>query len=316
MPANPFDKAARFAAKIDAPEFLAWALELPPDRIGFSGWLDTRAIPFPVEQDQISDTVARLDLPGGGEPPWAVAVEFQIEPDPLMFSRLLAYLAQLWQTMKPDSERGSRFKVGAAVLNLTGNGNATYEMRLPGTAIVTHLAVVERNLARESADDTVREIEAGESGRSILPWVPLMADGDDETIIERWKRLAEREPNSRRRSEYGGLALVFAEAADRREQWELALKGWNVKESIVVNRWRAEAKAEGLAEGQARGRAEGQLAERVASLLDTLTDKFGAAPEDLVNAIRACTDLAKLRQWASVAIRADTLGAFRAAAGV
>src|SRR6266540_3654223 len=140
MPTNPFDKAARFAAKLDAEEFLTWVLGLPPEHLGFGGWLDTRAVPLPHEQDQIGDTVARLNL-YGNEPPWAVAVEFQIEPDPLMFGRLLAYLAQIWQTLKPDPERGSRFQVGAAVVNLTGTGQASREMRLAGTALVTHLSV-------------------------------------------------------------------------------------------------------------------------------------------------------------------------------
>ncbi len=300
MPTNPFDKTARFAAKFDAEEFLAWVLGLAPERLGFGGWLDTRAIPFPGEQDQTSDTVARFDPPDGREPPWALAVEFQIEPDPLMFGRLLAYLAQLWQALKPDPGRGSRFHIGAAVLNLTGTGQASREMRLPETTVVTQLVVAERNLARESADDTVGRIETGELGWSVLPWVPLMAGGGDETIIERWKRLALLEPSSRRRSEYAGLALVFAEAADRRERWELALKEWNVRESVVVNRWKAEARVEGQS----------------SILLTMLEEKFGSLPVDLSTAIRACADATRLQQWAGTAIRADTLDAFRGAAGI
>jgi hypothetical protein len=229
-----------------------------------------------------------------------------------MFGRLLAYLAQLWQSVKPDPGRGSRFNVGAAVLNLTGAGNASREMRLAGTPVATHLSAAERNLARESADDTVSRIESGGLGRAVLPWVPLMAGGGEETITQRWKRVAEQEPSDRRRAEYGGLALVFAEAADRREQWELALKGWNVRESVVVNRWLAE----GRAEGEARGRAEGAALGQGLALIAMLEERFGPLPEDLAGAIRACTDAAKLRQWIGAAVRADALDAFRAAAGV
>lgn len=300
MPENPFDKAARFAAsQLDAPAFLAWVLGVPAERLGFAGWLDTRGVPFPHAPDRTGDTVARLDPPDGGIP-WAVAIEFQIDPDALMFGRLLGYLADLWMRVKPDSERGSRFEVGAAVLNLTGAGAATREMRLPGTHIVTHLGVEERNLARERADDTVGRIEAGTLGRCVLPWLPLMAGGEQETIIERWKRLAEQEPSARRRSEYAGLTLVFAEAAGCRPQWELRLKGWNVRESQVVNGWKAEARVE----------------ERAEVVLVVLGEKFGTVPEDLAGAIRATADLDKLRQWVGVAVRADTLAAFRAAAGV
>ena len=217
-----------------------------------------------------------------------------------MFGRLLGYLAHLWTRLKPDPERGSRFNVGGAVVNLTGAGGASRAMRLPGTAVGTQLAVAERNLALESADDTVGMIEAGALGRSVLPWLPLLAGGGEATIIERWKRLAEREPSTRRRAEYAGLARVFAEASGCRPQWELGLKGWNMRESMVVNEWKAEARVE----------------ERAESLLLVLGTKFGAVPEELAAAVRATADLDKLREWVGVAVRADTLAAFRAAAGV
>ena len=305
MPENPFDKAARFAAaQLDPPEFLAWLLEVPAEQLGFSGWLDTRGIPFPGEPDRVGDTVARLDPPGGSEPPCALAIEFQIDPDALMFGRLLGYLADLWTRLKPDTERGSRFDVGAAVVNLTGTGRASREMHLPGTLVLTQLRVAERNLAHESADDMVGRIEAGALGRSLLPWLPLLAGGGEATIIERWKRLADQEPATRRRAEYAGLALVFAEASGCREQWELGLKGWNVRESQVVNAWKAEAREEGRTEG------------RTEAVLVMLEEKFGTVPEDLAAAVRATADLDKLRQWVGVAGRADTLAAFRAAAGV
>ncbi len=127
MPENVFDKASRFAAKLDPPGFLGWLLGMPLEAFTFRGWLDTRGVPFPGHADQISDTVARLDDPAEHGVPWAVAVEFQIEPDPLMFGRMLGYLAGLWMTLKPDEERGSRFNLGGAVVNLTGTGHASRE---------------------------------------------------------------------------------------------------------------------------------------------------------------------------------------------
>src|SRR4051812_6063912 len=109
MAENPFDKASRFAAKIDPPTFLAWVLDFAPEEFVFRGWLDTRGLPFPGDPDRVSDTVARLEDPAAGGMPWAVAIEFQIEPDPQMFGRILEYLGQLWRTTKPDAEKGSRF---------------------------------------------------------------------------------------------------------------------------------------------------------------------------------------------------------------
>jgi hypothetical protein len=308
MPENPFDKAARFAAQLEPVEFLTWLLEIPPARLGFSGWLDTRAIPFPGEPDRIADTVARLDLLHANEPPWAVAVEFQIEPDSLMFGRLLGFLSQLWTQLKPDPERGSRFHVGAAVVNLTGRGYASRVMKHPEAALWTQLTAVERNLATENAEDNLRKIEQGELGRSILPWLALMSGGGTATIIERWKRLAEQEPSSRRRAELAGLALVFAEAADCLEKWEEQLKGWNMRESVVVNNWRAEGRGEGRVEGRVEGRAE--------TLLELLQEKFGEVPESTASAIRSCTEIPKLRQWMSFAVHCATLQAFRDQAGI
>jgi hypothetical protein len=63
-----------------------------------------------------------------------VAGEFQTAPDPAMFGRLLANLSDIWTHLRPDPERGSRFNVGAAVVNLTGQGN------VQESTVVTELA--------------------------------------------------------------------------------------------------------------------------------------------------------------------------------
>lgn len=81
IPGNPFDKASRRLAKMDEVTFLAWATGLPDTVFAFDGWLDTRAVPLPNEPDQIGDTVARVRNTAAQEPPWVVAIEFQIEPD-------------------------------------------------------------------------------------------------------------------------------------------------------------------------------------------------------------------------------------------
>lgn len=139
MPQNAFDKASRYAAKIDPHAFFAWITGRVTEQLEFRGWLDTRSVPFPNGADRTSDTVARIHDPAGTQIPWAVAVEFQIEPDPLMFGRLMVYLGQLWQAIKPDTERGSRFNVAAAVVNLTGTGFASRDMRWPEAGFATQL---------------------------------------------------------------------------------------------------------------------------------------------------------------------------------
>jgi len=282
----------------------AWWLGLPPDGLEFRGWLDTRSIPFPGEADRTGDSVARIARRDGSHPPWAIALEFQIAPDPLMFGRMLAYLANIWLQVKPDEERGSRYELGAIVVNLTGRGNASRTMHWPAAGLTTQLAIAERNLGEESAEELLSAIESGSRNRTLLPWIPLMIGADDRDIIRRWKQAATLEPNTRRRAEFGGLARIFAEAAGRKSRWDEALKEWNVIESLTVLEW--------INQGRVEGRVEGQRE----VLLSILADKFGAVPAELSQSIQQSANHDVLRQWASAAARAATLAEFRAAAGL
>ncbi len=105
---------------------------------------------------------------------------------------------------------------------------------------------------------------------------------EQQSTIEKWKRLAQGEIDERRKALYGSLSLVFADLADRKAIWEEGLRGWNMRESTVVNEWKNEGKAE----------------ERTEGILEILERRFppGASPE-LTMAIRANKDLTTLRQW-------------------
>lgn len=115
-------------------------------------------------------------------------------------------------------------------------------------------------------------------------------------IIPRWTALASAEPDARRRSDYAGLALVFAEAAGCSDPWKQALHGWNMKQSQQVLQWQAEERAE--------------------ALLEVLQLKFGPVPGDLETGIRASTDRGQLKQWLAAAMSSTTLDDFRRMAGV
>ena len=266
MTRNDYDKASRFAAKLDPPRFLEWALGLTPTAFQFEEWLDTRSVPFPGDKDRTGDTVARVTDPASGGRPWAIAVEFQNEPDPRMFGRLLGYLSGIWLEKKPDPEAGSRFEVGAVVVNLTGRGNASREMRWPAAGLATQLVVRERNLQDESAADLLATIESGGLSRALLPWIPLMTGGDDPGIIERWKRVAEAEPDLRERANYAAPALALSEAAGRQLIWTKALEDWNVQKSTIVEGWVKQA------------RVEGRVEESRAIMLRQGKKKFGRLP--------------------------------------
>lgn len=207
-----------------------------------------------------------------------------------MFGRLLGYLSGLYLNRRPGAEPGSRFHVGGAVVNLTGRGNASRDFRWSGTGLTTHLGVIERNLEAEPAADLVAGIESKRWSLGLLPWVPLMAGGDDPALIDRWKALADGEPSARRRSELSGLAILFATRAGRKVVWDDKLRGWNVETPAFVQEWIDV----GIERGEARGRVAG-VAETVRELG---TDRFGPPPAEAEAALAAITDRDRLKRIA------------------
>jgi hypothetical protein len=302
-----FDQAARYTAKLDPSAFLRWLLGLNAP-LAFQGWLDTRTLPFPGEPDRTCDTVAELlDATHPGRL-WALVVEIQSEPDAEILDRLLEYMIRLRREVRHGPDRRVQYDTAAALLNLTGPPpRDVQDMVLPCQAEVRlRFRPLVRTLRDDDATAALRGIDAGSVGRSILPWIPLMHGGGDLSTMEEWKRLAGLEPESRLRSVYGSLALVFAELADRKAEWKKALEGWNMRESTVVAEWQAE--------GRTEGRAEGLVQARRADLMDILQTRFHTtlAP-DLAAAIQEKTDPTLLSRWVILAATVDSLDVFRAA---
>jgi len=293
---NRFDQAARYFVRTDAPAVLGWLLDSPPADFRFLGWLDTRSLPFPGETDRTGDLVARVERVDPPGEPWLIAVEVQVQPDPLMFGRLLEYLGRLWRAEKPSPERGDRYRLGAAVINLTGVGRASHDFEWIPVGPRTCLRVAERNPSRESAGDMLAGIAAGMRPMALLPLIPLMQGGAEPGIIEEWMRLASAEANSRRRSDSGVLAVIFAEAAGARPVWKEALRDWNMVESQQVLEWQSQA--------------------QVMSILGVLEARFGPVPGDLAAAIESVIDVKRLVRITVLASQAPSLDQFRADAGL
>ena len=292
---NHYDQASRYLAKRDPLGWLRWLLPRLTDAWEFDGWLDTRTIPFPGEPDRVCDTVGCLYEKASPGRRWALALEFQAQPDEAMFGRLLEYLGRLWRERRPTGDSPRRYDVVALVVNLTGRGDTARDLRLGRTGLRTCLRVAERNVATEDAGRTLRGIKAGRIARCVLAMIPLMQGGADPGIISQWRPLAEAEPDAGRRGDYGGLALVFAELAGCHAAWNEALRGWNVKQSKQVLEWQAE--------GELKGRAE--------SVLHLLERRTGAAvPSDLAAKIRNTKDLATLKRLLDAADEVISLDEF------
>ena len=81
------------------------------------------------------------------------------------------------------------------------------------------------------------------------------------------------------RSDYAALARIFADAAGRKDLWTDQLKGWNVRQSSVVNEW--------IEEGRVEGRVEGLRVGQVELLEAQLTTRFGTLSGVSLAALRA-----------------------------
>jgi hypothetical protein len=296
---NPFDKAARYAAKLDPLGFSQWLLVGLAGRLTFRGWLDTRTLPFPGAPDRTSDTVA--DFEGVADPKlrWAVVVEFQTENEADMLDRLLEYLARLRRELRYGEGRREKYQVAAAVVNLTGPAQEdTLEMILPGEAGAgLRLQVVVRTLRDEDAAATLEGIAEGRLAGCILVFIPLMHGGGEPGIIERWKAIAAREPDTSLRSDYGELALTFAELTQGKANWLRGLEGWDVLESPRVNGWLAMARRE--------------------DIFRALQLRFRTpVPDDLKAAVEGITDLKVVNHLFDLALISSSLEEFRAAVAV
>jgi hypothetical protein len=297
---NDYDDACRRLFKDQPDGLLAWLLTDFTRLARRRGYVDTRRLPFPGKPEQTGDVVVELEALAPVQELWALAVEFQINPDPLMFGRLLIFLGGLWLECRPDEHPGSRYRLAASVINLTGTTEsipATQEFAWPGPdGLLCCLRVRERHLAMESAADTLEKIAGGVYHRCLLPWIPLMQGGGEPALIDRWKSVAETEPDPRRRGNYGNDALVFAEKSADPDAWKRALEDWNV-----------DIRSPYLEQIRQEGRGQ----ERAEALLDLLTLRGMTVPDDLARKIRACSDMDQLRTWFALANRADSLDAFR-----
>jgi hypothetical protein len=303
MAVNVYDQAARYVIKLDPPGFFAWLFGLIKTALVFRGWLDTRTLPFPGEADRTCDTVAALEDPDCPDEPIALVVESQAEPDADMLERMLEYLARFRREYRHGPERRGKYRVAGAVLNLTGpvQQNVLHLVLPGGGGAELRLQILQRTLREEDAATTVAAVAAGQLARCVLPWIPLMRGGAAAGIIEEWKRCAAAEPDNRRLSDYGGLALVFAELSGAHQQWHEALKGWNMRQSQQVLEWQEEARLETLR----------------ATLLRLLRLRFKAeVPPDLQTAVHGMSDTGELSQWIDAAATSETLEAFRAAVQV
>jgi hypothetical protein len=286
-----YDLASRRLAKEADAAMTLWLLGMTAEQIRFDSLEDSTLVL--TDKERRCDLIASLaDLTRGGVPCLAV-IEFQIAPDPEMFGRLLIAGGIAWGQLRPSDLRGDRYALIAVVVNFTGKGDCARDVAV-GTARWT-LKPREINLETLDAAKVLDEIDSGSAPKELLAWIPLMKNGSEDAIIDRWLRTASAEPDLKKRGYYG-LATVFAGAVGTKDLWRRRLEGLEMIDTPMVAEWKAKAKFE--------------------ALVELLQDRFPPLPEEVVARIRASTDTAKLRGWFLKAATAATLDQFRQETGL
>jgi len=291
------DQTARYALKLAPAEVIAWVLADLDADLTFASWLDTEMIAFPGEANRRCDTVAELVSRSGNSPPWALVLEVEARPRAKILARVLEYRARLLRKLRHGPRRRDSYLVAVVVFFLCGRrDNLTLQARLPGTDIGHDDRVRAICLAGQQAGTVLERIGRGELGWSVLIWVPLMAGASEAVVVKEWVRLAKEEPDAQRRSEYAGLALVFATWAGHGTIWKQALEGFNVEKISIVEEWKDSAQREAYRK----------------SLLVVLKRRFHVeVPPDLSKTIQQTTDSSVLFQWLDEALQTESLEAFR-----
>jgi hypothetical protein len=286
-----YDQASRYLAKEAGGPMTLWLLGLTAEQIRCDS-LEDSVLVLPGKERRC-DLIARLaDLTRGGVP-CAAIIEFQIAPDPEMFGRLLIAGGMAWLQLRPTKHQGDRYDLIAVVVNLTGKGDCSRSV-VVGTA-EWKLIPREINLETLDASKVLDEIEAGTAPKVLLAWIPLMKNGNEDAIIERWLRIVSAEPDLKKRGDYA-LAAVFAQAVGKRDLWVRRIGGLTMIDTPLVLGW----KTEGM----------------IRALLSVLRAKYSSLPREVEERIEDCHDAAKVDQWVVTAATTDTLDKFRQATGL
>ena len=292
------DQSARFAAQAD-PEAVLRRLLPVGEPLRFREWLDTRALPLPGGGDRTADHVAAMDCPDDTQLPWLIVLEYQSKPDDIKIDVTLEEVALLHSRVRYGDERKGKYRVTAGLVYLKGESDEVIDMTFSDGRGTRHAPLV-WNIASDDAARVLEAIARGETSWGMLFWVPLMAHAEEAGVIARWKEVTTAiVPDRRMRDTLGSVAMVFANVAGRFLAWERGLEGWEMSDSIVVDRWVEKAQA------------KTKLEERRSFILQTLRHRFGEViPGDVQETINTQPSGDMLQDWFIAALSANTIQEF------
>jgi len=300
-----FDEATRYQLTLTEDDFMRWLLHC--DAVDFEpgNSSDARRQSFPENISRTNDLAYTFSLKSQNSVPRLAVIEIQLTPEFRMPGRMLVYCGLVSANAKPSSNRGDEFWPVPVIINLTKNGEANRDWRMPnGFGIL--IQPYEWNIADLVADDILAGFDRGEIPWPVLAWLPLMQNGGNARIVQEWRQRVIAMPSAKQRGELISLVMIFAGPLRRQRIWEPAVEGINVIESEQVQTW----KRQGEAKGRVEGRVEGELKATRNNIVMVLQKRFGTIPESDRLSIEAITNLDRCSQLLIEAAVCPSIEAF------
>jgi hypothetical protein len=290
---SDFDHAAGFAAQTEPGVVIGRLLAPTGEALRFRDWFSTRAIPLPGGPQRTPDLVAVLDPPDG---PSLLIFEFQSSHDEEKLDTTLVEAAVFRAYARHGEGNRSKYRVLCGLVYLKGECPTPILAMTLKSGHGTRHAPLLWEVGKEDATAALESVANGKESWGLLFWLPLMTGAEQPGIIARWMELAiEKVSGGWMRENLAGIALVFADLAGRFLVWERALEGWQMGESQVVNRWRA----------------QGEVRARRAVLLRMLQKRYpGSVSQDVVQMVEQQADAAVLDRWLDAVMDSPTFEEF------
>ncbi len=292
---NDFDKTSRYLMSRMPREFIAWCFDCSPDLLKVHGLINTHSLAL-GQAEKIFDLVAEVTWTESDGEYWAIDCESQTRPDFNLKYRMPRYLLDIQETIRLSDDRMTDYEIGGIIVNLTGRGKEYRPSvkEIGSRRMVFGMEPIQINLCDYKATETLQKVRSGQWPIILLGWIPLMAGGNESSIIQEWIKLVSPNTDTKLRSDLAYMVKLFAYLTKAKPEWEKALKGWYHVKTELVEELNREA------------RIEERIETRQQDLIAIAVDKFGFS-QRIETEVSAIIDVERLKRMLRSAHRMNSL---------
>jgi hypothetical protein len=199
----------------------------------FRSWHNTQEIPLPAGPEREADLAVLCDCPEIEEA-ISVVLEFQAQINREKLKILLLEVTTFDVYVK-DKELQKPIKHFGSLIYLTGECPQSEYNNVSPLNVGTQFQPAVWNIAHDSAEQTLSEIENNETTWGGLFWVPLMQGAHDAKLIQRWLSLVQHKVPKSEQAQVRNIALIFSALPKRYQEWSVIKQEENMWESPYVD---------------------------------------------------------------------------------